>query len=81
MRALHDRIVAQSLLDDLLDALSCVHTGDTDIRELIIVSFVEHLPDPGEPNAAIRELLPAALQQAARQGVDPPTEPEKWSGV
>lgn len=51
--------------------------GDTEIGELITVSFVEHLPYPGEPNAAIRELLPPALQRALRQGADPPPEPER----
>jgi hypothetical protein len=51
--------------------------GDTDVGEMIIVSFVEHLPYPGEPNGAIRELLPPALQGALWHRVDPPQEPRE----
>jgi len=44
-------------------------SGDTDVRNLIEVSFVEQLPYPDEANAAIRDMLGPALRSVLKHGV------------
>ena len=45
----------------LLEEAFC--SGDDELQELISVSFLEHLPRPGEPVAGIRDLVGPAMSE------------------
>lgn len=51
-----------------------VASGFESVHNLIDVSFVENLPYPDEPNAAIRAMLPAELRSLLRHGLEPGSE-------
>lgn len=45
-------------LQDILDFLEkSYESGDAEVQELIAVSFLEHLPRPGENGSEIREMV------------------------
>jgi hypothetical protein len=54
----------RSELRDILTVLEAAYaSGDEELQELISVSFLEHLPRPGEPGAAIRQMLGPTLSE------------------
>lgn len=58
-------------LDSLLRFLADGVEADFEsVRNLIDVSFVENLPYPDEPNAAVRTMLPVELGVLLRHGVE-----------
>lgn len=60
-------VTSQSELHDILQAFEDAYTtGDEDIQELIVVSFLEHLPYPGETGAEIRDMLGPNLRRQLR---------------
>jgi hypothetical protein len=51
-------------LDDILDMLEAEYAkGDDELQELISVSFLEHLPRPGERGSEIRNMLGRRLSE------------------
>lgn len=51
-------------LTEFLEILEeAYRAGGEEVENLISVSFLEHLPRPGEPGSEIRERLGAALQK------------------
>ena len=50
----------QEFLDMLEDAYL---TGGDEVEELISVSFLEHLPRPGEPQSQLRDLVGPTLRK------------------
>ena len=51
-------------LQDFLDALEDAYrTGGAEVEELISVSFLEHLPRPGEPQSQLRDLVGPTLRR------------------
>ena len=54
----------ESRLQEFLDVLEDAYrTGGEEVEELISVSFLEHLPRPGEPQSELRELVGPALRR------------------
>ena len=43
-----------------------VATGDPEVNELIAVSFLEHLPRPGQPGSEIRDMVGPHLRRQLR---------------
>src|SRR5436309_11 len=55
---------ADPRLQEFLDALEDAYrTGASEVEELISVSFLEHLPRPGEPQSELRELVGPTLRK------------------
>jgi hypothetical protein len=55
---------ADPRLSEFLDFLeNAYRSGGPKVEELISVSFLEHLPRPGEPGSQLREMLGPALQK------------------
>jgi hypothetical protein len=51
-------------LSSFLDALEDAYrTGGPEVEELISVSFLEHLPRPGQPLAHLRDLVGPSLRR------------------
>jgi hypothetical protein len=61
----------EALLNFLADGVA---GGLESVQNLIDVSFVENLPYPDEPTAAIRAMLPAELRSLLRHGIEPESE-------
>lgn len=54
-------------LSEFLDFLEEAYgSGGPEVEELIAVSFLEHIPRPGEPRSELRELVGPRLKQQLR---------------
>ena len=62
-----ERFERGSQLRGILSALEMAYaSGDDELEELISVSFLEHLPRPGEHHSEIRSMLGARLSAQLR---------------
>jgi hypothetical protein len=63
-----DADAADDLLRQVLDFIeSAFEDAKSEDRELIVASFLENLPRPGQAGAEVRAMLGSALQEQLRQ--------------